>query len=150
MPTETRVMSLGPLQVMIVNFEDPNFTGGIEAELVRLQNAGILRVLDLIVVAKSLDGEIEIIKTGEVHTGSLTQALLDQGEGDFVVGDPDADVWYAADAIEPGQAAAIAVLEHQWAIGLTDAITSAGGHDVVTEWVDEAQVRELGVELPSS
>lgn len=140
-------MSLGPLQVMIVNFEDPNFTGGIEAELVRLQNAGILRVLDLIVVAKSLDGEIEIVKTGEVHTGSLTQALLSANDGEDSVTD-DPDVWYAADAIEPGQAAAIAVLDHQWAIGLREAITEAGGHHVVTEWVDEAQVAELGVALP--
>ena len=62
----------------------------------------------------------------------------------------DADVWSAADAIEPGQAAAIAVLEHQWAIGLHEAIADAGGHHVVTEWVDEAQVAALGVALPSS
>jgi hypothetical protein len=142
-------MSLGPLQVMIVNFDDPNFTGGIEAELVRLQSAGILRVLDLIFVSKSHDGEIDIIKTGEVHTGTLTQALLGDSEGEGS-GDAtdDPDVWYAADAIEPGQAAAIAVLDHQWAIGLRDAITEAGGHHVVTEWVDEAQVAELGVALP--
>jgi hypothetical protein len=143
-------MSLGPLQIMIVNFDDPNFTGGIEAELVRLQDAGILRVLDLIFVAKSEDGEIDILKTGSVHTGSLTQALLGEGaDPDEAVAD-DADVWYAADAIEPGQAAAIAVLDHQWAIGLRTAITEAGGHHVVTEWVDEAQVAELGVALPTN
>ena len=46
-------MSLGPLQVMIVNFEDTNFTGEIEAELIRLEETGTLRVLDVIFVAKS-------------------------------------------------------------------------------------------------
>ena len=144
-------MSLGPLQVMIVNFDDTNFTGGIEAEFVRLQNAGILRVLDLIFVAKSAEGEIEIIKTGEVHTGTLTQALLGGARKDPAqVHAEDADVWSAADAIEPGQAAAIAVLEHQWAIKLHEAIADPGGHHVVTEWVDESQVTALGVALPSS
>ena len=50
---QTRGMSLGPLQVMIVNFEDTNFTGEIEAELIRLEETGTLRVLDVIFVAKS-------------------------------------------------------------------------------------------------
>ena len=61
----------------------------------------------------------------------------------------DADVWYAADAIEPGCAAGIIVLEHRWAIPLRESIARAGGRNVVTEWVDEAEVVSLGVALPS-
>jgi hypothetical protein len=37
------------------------------------------------------------------------------------------DVWYAADAIPNGSAAAIALIEHRWAIPLRDAIIDAGG-----------------------
>ena len=62
---DTRRMPLGPLQVMVVNFEDTNFTGEIEAELIRLEETGTLRVLDIIFVAKSLEGEIEVIRTDE-------------------------------------------------------------------------------------
>jgi hypothetical protein len=135
---------------MVVNFEDTNFTGEIEAELIRLEETETLRVLDLIFVAKSPDGEIEVIRTGDVHTGALSQAILGMGEGN---GNPaattdDPDVWYAADAIEPGNAAGIMVLEHRWAIPLREAITRAGGTNVVTEWVDEAEVASLGVALP--
>jgi hypothetical protein len=144
-------MSLGPLQVMVVNFEDTNFTGEIEAELIRLEEAGTLRVLDVIFVAKSLDGEIEIVRTDDVHTGALSQALLGMGDGvsatKALAEDPD--VWYAADAIEPGHAAGIMVLEHRWSIPLREAIVAAGGTNVVTEWVDEAEVAGLGVALPT-
>jgi hypothetical protein len=136
---------------MVVNFEDTNFTGEIEAELIRLEETGTLRVLDIIFVAKSLEGEIEVIRTDDVHTGVLTQALLgmtDSAELQAATTD-DADVWYAADAIAPGNAAGIMVLEHRWAIPLREAITKAGGKDVVTEWVDEAEVTALGVALPT-
>jgi hypothetical protein len=146
-------MSLGPLQVMVVNFEDTNFTGEIEAELIRLEEIGTLRVLDVIFVAKSLDGDIEVIRTDDVHTGALSQALLGMGDdssgGNGAATIDDADVWYAADAIEPGNAAGIMVLEHRWAIPLREAITGAGGTSVVTEWVDEAEVASLGVALPT-
>jgi hypothetical protein len=143
-------MSLGPLQVMVVNFEDTNFTGEIEAELIRLEETGTLRVLDIIFVAKSLEGDIEIIRTDDVHSGALTQALLGIGSDEAAVQEvmEDADVWYAADAIEPGNAAGIMVLEHRWSIPLRDAITAAGGTNVVTEWVDEEEVASLGVALP--
>jgi hypothetical protein len=144
-------MPLGPLQVMVVNFEDTNFTGEIEAELIRLEETGTLRVLDIIFVAKSLDGEIEVIRTDDVHSGALTQALLGMNEKAAAASEAaleDADVWYAADAIEPGNAAGIMVLEHRWSIPLRDAITAAGGTSVVTEWVDEEEVVGLGVALP--
>ena len=41
------------------------------------------------------------------------------------------------------------MLEHRWAIPLREAITNAGGTNVVTEWVDEDQVTSLGVALPT-
>jgi hypothetical protein len=142
-------MTLGPLQVMVVNFEHTNFTGEIEAELIRLEEAGTLRVLDVIFVGKSLDGEIKVIRTDDVHSGALSQAILGIGlESPEDATAEEADVWYAADAIEPGNAAAVMVLEHRWSIPLREAITAAGGTNVVTEWVDEAEVTSLGVALP--
>ncbi|HEY6887580.1 MAG TPA: DUF6325 family protein [Solirubrobacter sp.] len=144
-------MPLGPLQVMVVNFEDTNFTGEIEAELIRLEETGTLRVLDVIFVAKSLDGEIEVVRTDDVHDGALSRAILGLSDDapERIAAAEDADVWYAADAIEPGNAAGIMVLEHRWSIPLREAIVAAGGRNVVTEWVDEAEVAGLGVALPA-
>ena len=134
-------MSLGPLQVLIVNFDETNFSGEIEAEMRRLEEAGTLRVVDILVVAKNDAGEIEVVRS----QAEIAQALL----GDESTEDREltSDEWAVADAIEPGGAAAIAILEHKWAIPLREAIESAGGHHVVTEWVAPEALAELGVEL---
>ena len=143
-------MALGPLQVLVVNFDEANFTGDIEAEFNRLEDAGTLRVLDVLVVTKSSDGEVEVLRTGERHSGEIGQAVLgfdvDELESETAADDPDA--WYVADAIAPGGAAAIAVLEHRWALPLREAIERAGGHSVAAEWVSAAELADMGVTLP--
>jgi hypothetical protein len=141
-------MSRGPLQVLVVNFDDANFTGEIQSELIRLDDAGIVKVLDLLFVGKTQDGEVKVLKTSDVHTGRLSQAVLGIDEARGSLGDDAADVWSAADAIDPGGAAAIAILEHRWSIPLHDAIARAGGREAAAEWIDEAQLAGLGVTLP--
>ena len=106
-------MSRGPLQILIVNFEESNFTGEIQAELERLERENLLHVLDLLFVAKSPEGELTVLDADEQ------------------------DIWYAADAIEPGSAAGVIVVEHTWASGLRDATERAGGRATAAEWVDE-------------
>jgi hypothetical protein len=139
-------MAHGPLQVLVLNFEHANFSGEIQAELSRLEDAGVLHVLDLLFVSKSPEGEITLGEAGDIHTGSLGQAIL--GDGSAPEPRPDDDVWYAADAIEPGSAAAVAVVEHTWAIPLRDAVQRAGGRQTAAEWIDESQLAALGVTLP--
>ena len=131
-------MSRGPLQVLVVSFDDAQFTGEIEAELKRLEAAGIVRALDVLVVAKSADGEIEVLRSGEGHSGALSNAVL---------GGEASDIWEVGEAIAPGSAAAIAVLEHQWAVPLRAAIERAGGTSAVTEWADADALASLGVAI---
>ena len=102
-----------------------------------------MRLVDLLVVAKDDDGnvtQVEISDRPELQEyGALAGALLGlgaAGEEGMVAGaeagaeamadgqmyDPE-DVWVLADEIPPGMTAAIAMLEHRWAIPLRDAIT---------------------------
>ncbi len=135
-------MSLGPLQVLVINFDEANFSGAIEAELERLETAGILRTLDVLVVAKSESGEIEVLRS----RGEIGQAILGQEQA---AGDRELspDEWAVADSIQAGGAAAIAVLEHAWAIPLREAIEGAGGHHVVAEWADPDDLAAMGISL---
>lgn len=132
-------MTIGPLQVLIVNFDETNFSGEIEAEMRRLEETGTLRVLDILVVAKTEDGEIEVVRS----QSEIAQTLL--GDEQPEERELTSDEWAVADAIEPGGAAAVAVLEHKWAIPLREAIERAGGHHVVAEWVDSEALEEMGV-----
>ena len=91
-----------------------------------------------------------MLKTSDLHSGRLSQAVLgmDDPEAAKALGDDQQDVWSAADAIDPGGAAAVAVLEHLWAVPLREAITRAGGRQAASEWIDEDHLAGLGVTLP--
>jgi hypothetical protein len=143
---QSRGMTLGPLQVLVVNFDDADRAGEIEAELHRLDDAGIVRALDVLVVAKSPDGDVEVLRSGERHSGELSHTLLGLDAEPAEVSD---DEWAVADAIRPGAAAAIALLEHRWAVPLQEAIERAGGHGVVAEWADADDLASIGVTLAS-
>lgn len=122
-------MTFGPLQVLVINFDESNFAGQIQTELDRLEQTGILRVRKALVIAKHGDGEIEVRRAGH-ESAELSE-----------------DERTVADALEPGGAAAIAVLEHEWATRLRDAIESAGGTSVRSTWANADELASLGVTL---
>ncbi len=151
-------MEMGPVQILVVGFEDGKFEGEILAELRRLREHDIIRMVDLLFVAKDEQGDIAELEHSDLSVeeamefGALAGALLGLGaageEGaeagaiagaeagaDGSVLADDGDVWYLADSIPPGASAAIALIEHRWAIPLREAIQTAGGEALVDTWV---------------
>jgi uncharacterized membrane protein len=159
-------MAIGPVQMLVLGFEDPQFNGAILTELARLRDADIVRVIDAAVVKKEDDGSVEILQTSDLSDdektefGALVGALIGLGaageeglEAGAVTGAAamedgrvfdDADVWYAADAIPAGTAAAIALLEHRWAIPLRDSIAAANGFVLADEWIHAKDLVAVG------
>ena len=162
-------MEFGPVQMLVVGFEDGKFSGEILAELRRLREHDIVRLVDLLFVAKDESGEIEAIEHSDLQTdeaeafGALAGALIGVGaageegaEAGAALGasaveergsviNPD-DVWYVADAIPAGTSAGIALLEHRWAIPLRDAIERAGGETLVDSWIHPRDLVAAGAE----
>ena len=151
-------MKLGPVQVLVIAFEEGRFEGKILAELRRLREHDVIRMIDLIFVAKDEQGDVVELEHSDLSAaeaaefGALAGALIGLGaegeEGALPAAETgamaaaengslldDGDAWYLADAIPPGTAAAIALIEHRWAIPLRDAIEGAGGHSLVDSWV---------------
>jgi DNA-binding CsgD family transcriptional regulator len=109
----------------------------ILAEVNRLRGRGVLRLLDMLFVAKSQDGTIERLTIGDDEDfGSLLAAVVPGANGDH----PDApasadgsaafdraDALALADSLEPGTALAFLLVEHYWAEPLFDAIAETGG-----------------------
>jgi uncharacterized membrane protein len=165
-------MEFGPVQILVVGFEDGKFSGEILAELKRLREHDIVRLIDLLFVAKDDDGEIEAIEVSDLDSdeaeafGALAGALMGLGaageegaEAGAVAGAAAVDergsvldtdeVWYLADAIPPGTSAGVALLEHRWAIPLRDAIEGAGGHTLADAWVHPSDLVEIGAQVGS-
>jgi uncharacterized membrane protein len=158
---------LGPIQLMVVGFEDGNFTGEILPELERLAAADVVRVVDLMFVDKDDQGEITAVQLSDLTTeeamqfGAFAGALVGFGVGgeegaetgalagveageDGHIFDED-EVWYLADAIPNGSSAAIALIEHRWAIPLRSKIQAAGGVALADEWVHPEDLVAIGL-----
>ena len=134
---------MGPVQMLVIGFEGGEFRGEIAAELERLREDDTIRVLDLVVVAKDADGNVSAAEGQE----GLALRLLDVTDADLAhleEADTD-DLWEATEAIPPGGAAAVVLIEHRWAIPLRDAIANAGGVPLADAWLAPEDVASLGL-----
>ena len=143
---------MGPVQVLVVGFEQPKFSGEVLAEFARLQEAGIVRLVDLLLISRAEDGTFETLNapTGLEASigGELAAELLGRSEGEDGDDDPDATdgtAWSLADAIPTGSAAAVALIEHTWAGPLTAAIRRAGGSALEETWLAPGDLDRLEV-----
>jgi DNA-binding NarL/FixJ family response regulator len=126
-----------PLQVIALSFSrDAGAEDRILAEVDRLRGRGVLRLLDMLFVAKSQDGSIERLAIGaDEDFGALLAAVVPVTDGGPAgpaqtagpgVFDP-AGAQALADSLQPGTALAFLLVEHHWASPLFDAIADSGG-----------------------
>ena len=143
---------MGPVQVLVVGFDRPAFSGEVLAEFVRLREAEIVRLVDLLLVSRGPDGTLETLAApAELgpEFGGLAAALLGRpADGDRRpaaddLPDEAGGGWSLADAVPAGSAAAVALIEHLWAGPLTAAVRRAGGGALEETWLAPADVAEL-------
>jgi uncharacterized membrane protein len=160
----TPSLPFGPVQLLVLGFERTEFDGTIMPEIERLKEAGIIRLIDLLFVTNR-DGEIETIQASDLNTeeaeefGAIIGALIGFGAGEQDLESAmgagasemadghlidQEDVWYLADAIPEGTSAAIALIEHHWAIPLRDKILAADGIVLADEWVHPKDLIAVG------
>lgn len=116
---------LGPVDYLVVEFPGSQFKGEIMSELVDLVQRGIVRVLDLVVIKKDLDGSYEAFEFDDADAGPLGEIRELEAElADLLSAD---DVTAVAETLEPGSAAGLLVYENLWAAGFASAVRRAGG-----------------------
>jgi hypothetical protein len=131
----------GPVQVLVVGFEEPSLSGEILAELTRLGEAGVVRLLDVLLVGRTADGGLETLPAppgAEPDLGQLAAAFLGEAEDQDVAtgtGEADSTAWSLDDAVPPGGLAAVALIEHMWAQPLVLAMRRAGGQLLDETWL---------------
>lgn len=158
----------GPVQVLVLGFDGTTFNGEIMPELHRLKELDIIRLVDVAIVSKDTDGEIAGVELSDLSDeqraefGAIAGALIGLGyEGDEegmeagaeagaeaaeegLLGD---DMWTIADAIPEGTTAAVALIEHRWAIPLRDAIRRAGGVPLADSWLHPEDLLAVGAAI---
>ena len=129
---------IGPVQVVVVGFDHPSFSGEIIAEFTRLEEAGIVRLVDLLLVSRAVDGSFETLADDKIpaHFGRLAAGVLALAEDeDAAQSEGGAPTWSLADAVAPRGTAAVALIEHKWAAPLRDAILRNGGRPLDEPWL---------------
>jgi hypothetical protein len=141
----------GPVQVLVVGFDEPSFSGEVVSELTRLTEAGIVRLIDVLLVARGADGSLDTLPPppgADPELGRLTAAFLEVREGSPepggpATGDAPGASWSLEDDVPPGGVAAVALLEHLWAAPLVGAIRRAGGRPLDETWLAAEEVALL-------
>jgi uncharacterized membrane protein len=161
-------MAIGPVQLIVLGFNHPEFHGEIQAELQRLHDAKTVRVIDALAVHKDADGEIEVqhlsnlTREEAIEVGSTIGALIGLGiegeegaEAGALIGAEaaaegvevfsDEEAWDVLDEIPNDSAAALILLEHQWAVPLRDAVVRAGGSRISDGFISPLDLVEIGL-----
>jgi hypothetical protein len=116
------------------------------AELDRLRDSDVVRVIDLLVVHKDDDGVVRRVHHADLAAeGAVVSALIGLDATSVeAVGDAE-ESWSLEEAIPNDSAAAIALVEHRWAIGTRDAIRAAGGVALADAWIHPADLVAAGL-----
>lgn len=123
--TEYELEALGPVDYLVVEFPkgEATFNGDIVAELVKLVDAGTIRVIDIMLLTKDDEGSIDAMELSDVgDLGDLVRIEADLAE--LLAAD---DVAHLAAAMDPGTIAGVLVYENLWAAPFAAATRHAGG-----------------------
>jgi hypothetical protein len=158
---------VGPIQIVVLGFEDLKFEGDILPELKRLSDLDVIRLVDVVMVAKAENGELVRLQTASLsdkdaaRLGSIADLLVglttdevaetDNGGGGAEPSDVrtfagDVGTWSVVDVIPPGEMCVVALIEHRWAIPLREAIHKTGGRTLADAWIhpDDPVLGRLG------
>jgi len=162
-------MAIGPVQLIVLGFNHPDFHGEVIAELERLRESDMVRVIDALAVYKDAEGTLEVehlsnlTKDEAIELGTKIGALIGlgiEGEEGAIAGAEagaelaeeegihplgDVDEWDVLEDIPNDSAAALVLLEHHWAVPLRDAIARAGGFRISDGFISPLDLVGIGL-----
>jgi len=123
--TNTPFDELGPIDYVVVEFPAgaKNFNGEMAAELLKLVEAGTIRVVDVLILDKNEDGSVDVTEFSDIEElGELQTIEAELAE--LLAAD---DVAHLAAAMDPGSTAGVLIWENLWAAPFASAARRAGG-----------------------
>src|SRR5215212_3228066 len=123
--TNTPLDELGPVDYVVVEFPAgaQNFTGEMAAELLKLVDAGTIRVIDVLILTKNADGSVDATELSDIEELGELQAV----EAELAELLAEDDVEHLAAAMEPGSTAGVLIWENIWAAPFASAARRSGG-----------------------
>jgi uncharacterized membrane protein len=161
-------MAVGPVQLIVLGFANPDFKGEVIAELNRLRELDTIKVIDALAIYKDAQGDVATVKLStltdddRVELGAKIGALVGIGAfsdqeqveemalagaeaaaGGIDVFD-EAKAWDVVEEIPRDSAAVMLLIEHHWAVPLRDAVVRAGGFGVGDTFIRPIDLVAIG------
>ena len=123
--TDVSIDELGPVDYLIVEFPAgaSNFTGEMAEELLKLVDAGTIRLIDVLILTKNDDGSVDAIELEDLDDLGEFQRI----EAELAEMLAEEDVEHLAAAMDPGSTAGVLIWENLWAAPFASAARRAGG-----------------------
>lgn len=155
----------GPIQMIMIKFETTEkFHGEILEELNKLRGKGLIRLIDLLLVVKKPDGQVQRMEMtdltdAQMHEfGLVLGKLMGMDEETTVSESPlvaagtqfglsAEDFIDLPDLLEPDTAAGLLLFEHTWAAGFQAAVGRAGGHMTAQGFLTPELLMKVGKEI---
>jgi hypothetical protein len=146
--SQEAVMTVGPLEYIIVGFKGNKFDGSIAREIAKVSEQKVIRIVDAVMIAKDADGNVAVVEFDNKDDPRFADfAPLFADLAGLMT--PE-DILTLAEEI-PADTSALAILfEHRWAVDIKDAMAAAGGFLVGRATVPPEVLVELNDELEAA
>ena len=123
--SEVSIDQLGPVDYLVVEFpaNASNFTGEMLNELTALVDGGTIRVIDMLILTKDADGEIDVVELEDLDELGELQSI-EAGLAEMLA---EEDVVNLAASMDPGSTAGVLIWENLWAAPFASAARRSGG-----------------------
>jgi uncharacterized membrane protein len=120
-----QIEEMGPIDYILVEWTGQQPNGEIAPHLIDLVERGLIRIIDLVVLAKDEGGTVRGIEIGEA-----SGLAVFEGAASGLIHDDDIE--QAGAAMEAGTSAALLVYENVWAAPFATAVRRTGGQLVAS------------------
>jgi Family of unknown function (DUF6325) len=127
--TEDPLEEMGPIDYVVLEWPGKQPVGDVVPLILDAVDRGVIRILDVAVMAKGDDGSVAALDLGDLSGDATSFAEFD-GASTGLLGQEDLEE--AAAALQPGTSAAVLVWENRWAAPIAIALRRSGGQLVAS------------------
>ena len=134
-------MSIGPVEYIAIAFPGNNFSGEIIPALQKLVDNGTIKILDLVIIRKDSDGNVEGIELSDASPQEQAALGALGISGHRLLGEEDVED--IGGALDPNSSAALMIWENVWAASFAESLRNADGELIANGRIPVSVVEEL-------
>jgi len=138
-------MTVGPIDFLALEFPGNKFDGSILTSILELVQAGIVRVLDLVIVLKDEEGNVIVRELQELEPDEIR--VFDPLQVEVTSMITRGDIDSIAEKLDNNSTAGLMLFENLWALKTKQAMLDANGRLLMFERIPHEVVEENLAEM---